>query len=149
MKLSAEQWKEVARRYAAGETSTALAQEFGVHYITILTGVRRLGGAVRTTHGGEGPIMTKEVKAKIDEMADAGMRGAEIARELGLNPTLVTRYRPFPRVKGERPIHLGKKERKALAELLDTLRKFRATDKGLAQRQTVDPQIKALRSVLG
>lgn len=148
MKLTPAQWDQVAARYAAGETSTALAQEFGVHYWTVLHNVKRLGGTVRTHHRSGGPVMTPEVKARIDEMADHGMRGAEIARELGINRTLVTRYRAFPRVKSERAIYLGKKDRKALGELLETLTKFRATDRGLAQRQALDPQIQALRSLL-
>ncbi|AXF51933.1 MAG: transposase [Caudoviricetes sp.] len=93
--------------------------------------------------------MTEAVKAQVDELANRGMSGAAIARELGINPTLIRRYRAFPRVKKKnKHVKLGKKDKLALAGLLETLRKFRATERGAAQAKTIDPQIKALRGVL-
>lgn len=148
MKLTDAQWQEVAGRYAAGEPSTVLGKEFGVHYLTVLNNVRRLGGAVRTHANREGPVMTDAVKARVDELANKGMSGAAVARELGVNPTLVRRYRAFPRVKKDKHVKLGKKDKLALVGLLETLRKFRATERGAAQAKTIDPQIKALRGVL-
>lgn len=148
MKLTAAQWLQVAERYAAGEPSTVLGKEFGVHYLTVLHNVRRLGGSVRTYATREGPVMTEAVKARVDELANTGMSGAAIARELGVNPTLIRRYRAFPRVKKDKHIKLGEKDKSALTELLQTLCKFRATERGAAQAKTIDPQIKALRGVL-
>lgn len=148
MKLTDAQWREVAKRYASGEPSTTLAKEFGVHYLTVLNNMRRLGVTVRTHFHGDGPVLTAEVKARMAELAAQGMNGREIARQLGINYTLVYRNHEFKRPKKEKVVKLGKKDRSALAELLDTLRKFRATERGASQAQTLDPQIKALRGLL-
>jgi len=148
MKLTDAQWKEVAERYAAGESSTLLAKEFGVHYLTVLNNMRRLGVTVRTHFHGHGPVLTAEVKARMADMAAQGLSGREIARQLGINPTLVYRNHEFKRPRKEKVVTLGKKDKAALSDLLDTLRKFRATERGAAQAQTIDPQIKALRGVL-
>lgn len=148
MKLTDAQWKEVAERYAAGESSTVLGKEFGVHYLTVLNNMRRLGITVRTHFHGDGPVMTAEVKARMAEMAGQGLSGREIARQLGINYTLVYRYPEFKRPKKEKVVKLGKKDKVALSGLLDTLRKFRATERGSAQAKTIDPQIKALRGIL-
>ena len=148
MKLTDAQWQEVASRYEAGESSTVLGKEFGVHYLTVLNSMRRLGVTVRTHFHGDGPVMTAEVKAKISEMASQGLSGREIARQLGINYTLVYRNHEFKRPKKEKVIKLSKKDRSALGGLLDTLRKFRATERGATQAQTLDPQIKALRGLI-
>jgi DNA invertase Pin-like site-specific DNA recombinase len=148
MKLTDSQWQEVASRYEAGESSTLLGKEFGVHYLTVLNNMRRLGMTVRTHFHGDGPVLTAEVKARMAELAAKGMSGREIARQLGINYTLVYRNHEFKRHKKEKAIKLGKKDRSALTELLETLRKFRATERGAMQSQTLDPQIKALKGLL-
>lgn len=47
-KLNILTQKDIAQRYKAGETSSALALEYNVSYCTILNYVRKHGGKVRT-----------------------------------------------------------------------------------------------------
>lgn len=147
-KLSNEQWAEVAEKYKSGVPSTTLAEQYGVHYTTVLNNMRRLGQKVRTYQSDGGPVLTPAVKAELDRLAKAGMNGRDIARTLGISYSLVYRRHKFTRQKKEKPIKLTNKDKRVLEGLLDTLRKFRATERGLAQRTTIDPQIKVLRGLL-
>lgn len=63
--LTAKQEEAVAKKYAKGTSSQALADEYGVHRSTIVTAVRRNGGTLRKAGGSKPrPITPKATVTK-------------------------------------------------------------------------------------
>jgi hypothetical protein len=76
--LSESQRSEVLDRYLAGEPATALAQEFGVHFATVFSFVRRAG--VRTRYR----ILNEQDVTIARQMHEAGQSFAAIGDHFGV-----------------------------------------------------------------
>lgn len=139
--------QEAIERYIAGESSTTLAEHYGVHYGTILSWVRKAGFDVRAKHA-EGPVMTEAVKAEVDKLQKSGLSGAEIARKLGINRTLVYRRHSFAKDKPTPIPTLNGAERRTLNALLEKLEAFLRTERGKEQSAVIRPQVRVLKKVL-
>lgn len=75
-KLTSEQVAEVARRYALGESTCALAAAFGVVDATIAKAVRMCGGTIR-------PVVRKlvpEIEREVASMYEGGSSLGDVAR---------------------------------------------------------------------
>lgn len=96
----------------------------------------------------EGPVMTVAVKAEVDRLADEGLSGAQIARRLKVNPTLVYRHRSFKKEKVKPLPILTGAEQRSLQALLRKLEAFLSTPSGQGKAAEVRPQVEALRRVL-
>jgi hypothetical protein len=77
-RLSDSQRSEILDRYLAGEPATALAEEFGVHFATVFSFVRRAG--VQTRYR----ILSHNDIAIAHEMYDAGQSLAMIGQHFGV-----------------------------------------------------------------
>jgi len=71
-----------------------IVKAFGVPYISVKRGVRRLreqgiAGFTRKAKGGTAHVLTAEVVAKAQKMLNEGRSAAEVARKLGLNVSTV------------------------------------------------------------
>jgi hypothetical protein len=78
VRLSDSQRSEVLNRYLAGEPATALAKEFGVHFATVFSFVRRAG--VQTRYR----ILSDDDIAVARKMYDTGQSLAAIGEHFGV-----------------------------------------------------------------
>lgn len=78
-RLNADQQASVAARYSNGETSTALAQEYGVAKSTILRILREARVVVRRQ-----PLTSEQV-SEAAQLYEAGLSLSQVAKRLDLN----------------------------------------------------------------
>lgn len=87
-KLPPKVRRQLAHRYAQGETSFALTKIYGVSVPTVLKCVKENGVAVRPPGG---PPMTAARQAA-RELRAAGLSYEDISRELGISPLSIYRW---------------------------------------------------------
>lgn len=89
-RTTAEQDEEMIRRYVAGESSLALAREYGFKtHISVLQRVRAAGQSV-AARGNRVKDMTEAQVAEILRLRDRGWSQEAIARELGTSQAKVS-----------------------------------------------------------
>lgn len=88
--LTTAQWSDVQRRYAAGETSTALALEYGVTAATIRARAGRRDSAP-TNMQGQNPALSAWQKTEVRSRYEAGETAASLAEEFGVSVSTVNR----------------------------------------------------------
>lgn len=80
-----EQEKRICARYEGGETSTSLAQEFGVDPTTVMNILRRHGKRSRDRN-----LFTAEQKAEICRLYQEGESNIRLAKQFGCSASTIT-----------------------------------------------------------
>jgi transposase len=79
---------------AGNVSQMEIVRAFGVPYISVKRGVRRLrehgiDGFSRKAKGGTAYVLTPEVAARAQELLNEGRKASEVARQMGLNVSTV------------------------------------------------------------
>ncbi len=79
---------------AGNVSQKEIVQAFGVTYISVKRGVRRLreqgiGGFTRKAKGGTAHVLTLEVAARAQKLLNEGRNAGEVARQMGLKVSTV------------------------------------------------------------